>query len=50
VSEPDLPNNLKITTAATAITRGMIHLIQDEPVSSRTLVVLPVGLTITGRD
>jgi len=49
VSEVGLANNLKRTTAATAITRGMTHLIQDEPPSSRTFVVVPLGLATTGR-
>ena len=47
LSGPGLANNLKRTTAATAITRGITHLTQDEPASSRTLVVLsPLGLMI----
>ncbi len=47
---PGLASSLKRTTAATAITRGIIHLIQDEPVSSRATPVLPLELTITERD
>lgn len=47
LSGPDLANNLKRTTAATAITRGITHLAQDEPASSRTFVALsPLGLMI----
>jgi hypothetical protein len=44
-----LPSNLKRTTAATAITIGMTHLAQDEPVSSRAAFVLLLGLGATGR-
>jgi len=49
ISGPGLNNNLKRTTAATAITRGTTHLIHPEPVSSRTTLVLSLGLTATGR-
>ncbi len=48
ISGPDLANNLKRTTAATAITRGITHFVQDEPVSSRTPPVLSFGLTVAG--
>ncbi len=55
ISGPGLTNNLKRTTAATAITIGMIHLAQGEPLSSREPLlsrgpsVLPLGLTGAGR-
>lgn len=50
ISVLGLANNLKRTTAATAITRGITHFIQDEPPSSRACGVIPLGLIVTGRD
>lgn len=48
VSGFGLTNSLKSTAAATAITSGITHFVQDDSVGSRTELILPSGLTTTG--